>query len=118
MISSVCWDMSDYCQSKTKEHRDKGHTGRFHVDPSAARGEEGDQPSKKSKTFDSDAIVMKCAFIRSNYSENLADWPKTKLFKWAADNDKESPAYETWQEDKLFRSVVTVDGQKFSSSFW
>lgn len=110
--------MAEYCQSKAKEYRDMGYTGRFHVNPSAAKEEGGDMPSKKSKNFDSDAIVMRCAFIRSNYSENLADWPKTKLFKWAADNNKESPAYETWNEDKLFRSVVTIDGQKYSSSFW
>lgn len=28
------------------------------------------------------------------------------------------PTYETQQEDRLFRTIVTFDGKKYASSYW
>jgi tRNA-dihydrouridine synthase 2 len=66
---------------------------------------------------DDDVIEMQCAFFRSLYSSD-ADLPKTRLLSWTRARGLKHPVYTTQQEDKLFKSVVTVDGKKYSSSYW
>lgn len=67
--------------------------------------------------FDPDTIEMRCAFIRASYSVD-SELPKTKLIVWCRKNKMDHPKYETRNEDKLFRSVVALDGKKYSSTFW
>lgn len=95
------------------EYQSKGILGRREVTPDMFC------PKKKRIKADSenDVIEMQCAFIRACYSED-ADLPKTKLIAWCHKNKHKPPRYETIHEDKLFRSIVTVDGKKYSSSFW
>jgi hypothetical protein len=64
-----------------------------------------------------DIIEMQCSFIRSLYTSDV-DLPKTQLLTWARARDLKHPIYSTQQEDKLFKSVVTLDGKKYSSSYW
>lgn len=40
------------------------------------------------------------------------------LYVLAGKLGKQAPSYETHQCDKLFRSICSYDGQRFSSSFW
>lgn len=60
---------------------------------------------------------LKCMYIRSLYPRP-EDLPKTKLLNWAKKHNKSLPKYHTEQFEKLFKSTVTFDNQKYSSSFW
>lgn len=56
--------------------------------------------------------------MRNAYTAD-GDLPKTKLLNWLRDKKNlKAPLYKTWCEDKLFRSIVTVEGRKYSSTFW
>ncbi|XP_050452015.1 tRNA-dihydrouridine(20) synthase [NAD(P)+]-like isoform X2 [Cataglyphis hispanica] len=62
-------------------------------------------------------------FLNSQTLEQIcytrdSELPKTRLLKWTKENRKKMPIYNTRQEDKLFCSIVTVDGRKYGSSFW
>ena len=110
--------MDDYCRSKTKEYRDKGFQGRFEVVPERLGLIDG--PGSKRKLEEEageDVLLMRCAFVRNNYP-NDPSLPKTQLVRWTKENRKKLPSYDTTHEDKLFRSVVSVDGRKYGSSFW
>lgn len=63
---------------------------------------------------------MYCPFVRGHYAENN-DIPKTRLMRWLRSTDGEDfplPKYSTWQKDKMFRSLVLVKGEAFSSQSW
>ncbi|XP_014207131.1 tRNA-dihydrouridine(20) synthase [NAD(P)+]-like [Copidosoma floridanum] len=115
-LEQICkvWDMDDYCRKKLKEYREKGYDGRFEVIPErlALLGNK-----RKLEDESEDVFMMRCAFLRSNYTKDTT-LPKTQLAQWTQKNRKKLPAYNTINEDKLFRSVVTVDGRKYGSSFW
>jgi tRNA-dihydrouridine synthase 2 len=75
------------------------------------------EPQFKKRKTEDDVIEMQCSFLRSTYTSDV-DLPKTKLLTWARTRGLKHPVYSTQQEDKLFKSVVTLDGKKYSSSFW
>lgn len=82
---------------------------------------------------------MFCPFVRGHYEADI-DIPKTRLLRWlqqpsshqkiisgdmktgeknSSDLEKsEVPKYFTWQKDKMFRSIVLVKGEAFSSQSW
>lgn len=112
---SDVWGLSDYCRSKRKEFAEKGLLGRSQVSPMR---EDEEQSSNKRKISDEeDVIVMHCAFLRNSYASDL-ELPKSILHKWTQSQRKKMPHYDTRQKEKLFRSIVTLDGRKFGSSFW
>ena len=108
------WDLSDYCCKKQLEFKEKGLQGRDTVVPSSYEPQ-----TKRRKLGDEsdDVVEMKCAFYRNLFASD-ADLPKTKLLTWAMKKGLKHPVYATEQQDKLFKSVVTVDGKKYSSSYW
>ncbi|XP_046736770.1 tRNA-dihydrouridine(20) synthase [NAD(P)+]-like [Diprion similis] len=114
-LQQICsiWDMGDYCMTKRKEYLDRGIQGRFQVIPTSLEQRKG----VKRKFEEDDVVVMQCAFIRNSYTHDL-ELPKSRLLKWTKENSTNFPVYHTEQEDKLFRSVVSVNGKKYSSSFW
>ncbi|XP_015588531.1 tRNA-dihydrouridine(20) synthase [NAD(P)+]-like [Cephus cinctus] len=114
-LEQICdvWQMGEYCRSKRKEYLENGLQGRFQVVPMSLDNSRG----VKRKYDNDDVIVMNCSFLRNNYTSDI-DLPKTRLLKWIRENKKEMPTYDTWKEDKLFRSIVIVDQKKYSSSFW
>lgn len=104
--------MDNYCRNKQLEYQRKGLLGRREVTPNMFEPE-----SKKIKTNNEDIIELKCSFIRASYINDI-DLPKSKLINWCMKNKKDKPVYETINEDKLFKSIVMIDGKKYSSTFW
>lgn len=104
---------------KFQEFQDKGFHGRFQVTPLRHCGVANDNHVKKNENNIEDVIVMRCAFLRRRFSYD-GDLPKTRLLKWLRETEKTNivPIYHTWFEDKLFRSIVTVNNKSYSSSFW
>ncbi|XP_012214611.2 tRNA-dihydrouridine(20) synthase [NAD(P)+]-like [Linepithema humile] len=119
-LEQICevWGMGDYCRTRSKEFQDKGLLGRFQVTPVMLDKDTADCVSQKRKIYEEeDVSLMRCAFLRGSYTTD-SKLPKTRLLKWTTENHKKMPVYNTRQEDKLFCSVVTVDGRKYGSSFW
>lgn len=108
--------MDEYCRAKAKEFRDAGFEGRFEVVPERL-GLIGKAAKRKLEEEAEDVLLMRCAFLRNNFPDDNS-LPKTQLAKWTRENHKKLPAYNTINEDKLFRSVVVVDARKYGSSFW
>ena len=106
--------MDSYCREKQKLLRELGFKSRRDVEPSF----NCEPRLKKAKLEeDKDVIRVSCAFLRSIFpSDN--DLPKTKLLTWARHRNLEPPKYTTTQEDKLFQSIVTVNGKNYGSSYW
>lgn len=119
VLFSELWGLGDYCRSKRKEFQDKGLLGRFGVTPVMLHeNAKDDCISQKRKIHEEeDVALMRCAFLRSNYTTD-SELPKTRLLKWTKQHHKKMPVYDTRRNDKLFCSVVTVDGRKYGSSFW
>lgn len=108
--------MDEYCKSKSKEFTERGYRGRFGATPENSR-EDGTNGKRKHEKDEEDITLMSCAFVRNNYVNDVT-LPKTQLIRWTNENRKKIPRYETFQEEKMFRSIVEVDGKKFSSTFW
>ncbi|XP_031849379.1 dihydrouridine synthase 2 isoform X2 [Nomia melanderi] len=120
-LEQICdvWELSDYCRSKRKEFEEKGLLGRSQVSPMKEDEVhlEDQSCNKRKLSEEEDIVLMHCAFLRNNYVSDL-ELPKTILHKWTQTQRKKMPQYETHQKGKLFRSVITVDGRKYGSSFW
>lgn len=110
---STIWNLGNYCKEKQEYFRNMGHLTRRDVEPIAI-----EPRLKKPKLYETEnIIVLSCAFLRSIFPLDI-DLPKTKLLMWTRRNHIGQPVYDTVQEDKLFQSIVTVDGKKYSSSYW
>lgn len=73
--------------------------------------------AKRIKLFeDPNIATSNVAFFRAQY--NHKELPKLRLHAHAMKNSVEQPIYETHQQDKLFRSIVTLDGKKYASTYW
>ncbi|KAG6454040.1 hypothetical protein O3G_MSEX008486 [Manduca sexta] len=114
VIANSVWDLGEYCRLKQSEYQKNGIQGRWQVCPI-----ELEPPTKKIKSCDIDlvdVIQSKVCFIRSNFDDlNL---PKTQLHTWAGKNGHKLPTYDTQQVSKLFRSILTFNNKKYTSSFW
>lgn len=113
---SSLWNLSEYCSKKQLEFKENGLQDRHAVVPVLL------EPQLKKRrigaeTATDDIIEMRCSFLRSLYTSDV-DLPKTQLLNWARARGLKHPTYSTQQEDKLFKSVVTLDGRKYSSSYW
>lgn len=61
-------------------------------------------------------FLCQVCFIRANFNDlNL---PKARLHAWAGKNGQKLPTYDTQQVQKLFRTILTFNGKKYTSSFW
>lgn len=105
--------MGEYCRQKQLEYQSRGILGRREVTPDMF----GPKQKKIKTEIGSDVIEMKCAFIRACYPKDT-DLPKTKLFSWCNKNKYKPPKYEVIHQDKLFRAILTLNGKKYSSSYW
>ncbi|KAJ0181816.1 hypothetical protein K1T71_002538 [Dendrolimus kikuchii] len=116
-LEQICsiWDLDEYCQQKQSQHQKLGIQGRWQVCPN-----ELEPPHKKRKSADvelTDGICQKkVCFIRANFTDlNL---PKSRLHVWARKNGHKLPNYDTQQVEKLFRTIITFNGKKYTSTFW
>ncbi|XP_047544761.1 tRNA-dihydrouridine(20) synthase [NAD(P)+]-like isoform X1 [Vanessa atalanta] len=115
-LEQICaiWDLDKYCQEKQSLYQKMGIQGRWQVHP-----DELEPPSKKAKIEEinlEDVIQMKVCFVRANFNDlNL---PKSQLHAWAGKNGIKLPLYQTHQVEKLFCSVLTFNGKKYTSTFW
>jgi tRNA-dihydrouridine synthase 2 len=67
----------------------------------------------ESRLYDGDVVEMSLCFVRRHYADE--DLPRTVLFSHARKEKKVPPKFVTWQMERLFKSVVTFDGQKYTS---
>ncbi|KAK9510255.1 hypothetical protein O3M35_005078 [Rhynocoris fuscipes] len=104
---SELWDQQDYYKQIKKKHETLGLIGRRDVCP----------VGYKKNCDGSDYIEMECAFLRNLYPKD-PDLPKSQLLSWTKSKGYRLPSYDTCQMDKLFKSIVTVNGKKYTSSFW
>ncbi|KAJ4442081.1 hypothetical protein ANN_11947 [Periplaneta americana] len=112
-LQQMCalWELGEYCHRKQLELKACGLQDRYNVTPGLL------EPKHKKRKVDDDVTEMRCAFLRSLYTSDV-DLPKTRLLSCARSRGLKNPVYTTQQEDKLFRSIVTFDGKKYSSSYW
>ncbi|XP_011495804.1 PREDICTED: tRNA-dihydrouridine(20) synthase [NAD(P)+]-like [Ceratosolen solmsi marchali] len=118
-LEQICevWSMDNYCRAKTQEYRVKGFQGRFEVAPERLGILSSGGSKRKLEEEAEDVQLMCCAFLRNKYNDE-SSLPKSRLARWTESNRKKLPSYVTIHEEKLFRSVVLVDGRKYGSSFW
>lgn len=114
LFFSAIWDLGDYCRKKQLEFQAKGMLGRREVTPDMFNAS---AKRMKLDAEDSDVYQIKCAFIRVNFQSD-PDLPKSKLIAHCGRNKIKVPTYMIINEDKLFRAVATLDGRKYSSSYW
>lgn len=114
-LLQICelWGMEDYWQEKKDLFSSEGLISRWELTPVP--------PAKRAKTeldkLDSDEVFsLNCAFLRNYYS--VPKMPKTVLYSHCRRHLWELPKYETIQQDKLFRSLATVNGKLYTSKFW
>lgn len=116
----ACWDMEDYCRMKRLGFHQEGLAGRYQMSSTngteKSRNENSSGKRKLSEDED-DVVLMHCVFLRNSYAQDV-QLPKSILHNWVVQQRKEMPKYQTMHNERLFRSIVTVDGQKFSSSYW
>lgn len=115
-LEQICeiWDLGEYCREKQSKYQKMGIQGRWQVSP-----HELEPPQKRSKIDGIElvgVIEMKVCFIRANFNDQ--NMPKTKLHVWAGKKGHSLPVYETQQIEKLFRTIITFNGKKYTSSFW
>lgn len=109
---SDLWDVGDYCRLKQK----KINCLRFEERDVASNDQKRTKPNPV-KEKSNDVNSLKCMYIRALYPRP-EDLPKTKLLNWSKKYNKPLPKYHTEQFEKLFKSTVTFDNKKYSSSFW
>ncbi|CAH1183328.1 unnamed protein product [Phaedon cochleariae] len=116
-LEQICaiWDLGDYCRQKQLEYQSKGILSRREIGPDTL-----DPKRKRQKTdLDNESIdiEMKCAFIRVNYGTDI-DLPKSKIIAHCGKHKLKLPKYRVFNEDKLFRAIVTLEGKTYSSTYW
>ncbi|KAF9414673.1 hypothetical protein HW555_007451 [Spodoptera exigua] len=115
-LEQICsiWGLGEFCRETQVSYQKRGIQGRWQVTP-----DDLEPPQKKIKALDidlTDVIQMKISFIRANFNDQTL--PKFKLHSWAGKNGLKLPTYETQQVEKLFRTIITFNGKKYTSSFW
>lgn len=134
-LEEICeiWSMAKYCRAKAIEYQERGNRGRREVvpgnlgkTPSAAATQDDDACSaaKRARTttelpgqLPDDVHQRNIAFYRMHYPDVPA-LPKSVLYTHASRSRKVFPVYETQQVDRLFRSIVTFDGQRYANTYW
>ncbi|XP_017871372.1 PREDICTED: tRNA-dihydrouridine(20) synthase [NAD(P)+]-like [Drosophila arizonae] len=119
-LQQICeiWGLGDYCRRKQQELKEHGNGGRANVilTECLAKRQKLERSEDLSDEYEG-VICRNMAFLRSTYPSDT-QLPKMVLYVLAGKLGKQAPSYETHQCDKLFRSICSYDGQRFSSSFW
>lgn len=134
-LEEMCeiWSMGKYCRAKAIEYQERGNRGRREIVPgnlgktttvtSAQEEDGGCSAAKRARTVDlpaqlpDDVHQRNIAFYRTHYPQ-VPELPKCVLYTHANRQRKVLPVYETQQVDRLFRSIVTFDGQRYANTYW
>lgn len=111
LMKEICdlWNMGDYYTKKQEEFKNISlNLKRLHVDCHLGLH------LKRRKLENKEVWETDAKFIKSVFGK--ADLPKTVLCNWTRRNNIEQPNYHTFQIEKSFKSVVTVNNKMYSSS--
>uniref|UniRef100_A0A7G3B1X4 Putative trna-dihydrouridine synthase n=1 Tax=Lutzomyia longipalpis TaxID=7200 RepID=A0A7G3B1X4_LUTLO len=113
-LEQICqiWDLGEYCRQKQLEYQQKGMFTRRDCSSFIQEG-----PAVKKIKLDPDIIERNVAFVRANYKQTN-ELPKSILNNYAFKGGIKLPTYETHREEKLFRSIISFEGKRYTSSFW
>lgn len=141
-LQQICdiWDLGDYCRRKQQELKEHGNGGRANVILTECLAKRQRLELSDNLTDEYEGVICRnMAFLRSTYTSGKCSYypnslvadsnfrytpiadtqlPKMALYVLAGKLGKKPPSYETHRCDKLFRSICSYDGQRFSSSFW
>lgn len=112
IFHSDIWDLGSYCRAKQIEYQERGMQSRRTCAPTSDEAPD----IKRPKLCGDDVIQTNIAFFRAHYTDK--ELPKSKLHVHAVKTSVPLPTYETHQEDRLFRCIMTFDNRKFASSYW
>lgn len=114
---SDLWDLGDYAREKQRIHAEKGHRT-LHTAPITHYNRMSDEliEIRKNRVQDDGVIVTKIKYKRQHFPH--LDLPKQILNAHAGRNKIPRPIYETVREERLFRSIITFQGKKYTSIIW
>lgn len=117
ILCSRLWKMKEYCKQKHGEYEAKGHKF-MPCSPITTLDTLPEQILEFRKSFykESDIVFALMQFKRKYFGTDTL--PKVLLHKYAGQNKVSLPTYETKREDRLYYSVVTFMGKKYSSLMW
>lgn len=123
---SEIWGLAEYCRQKQIEYQERGMHNRRDCIPGKLRRAANDTDSGDAKRcklgddVDADTIIKNIAFFRAQYSDTdpTKCFPKTRVHQYGMRKGYENPSYVTRQEDRLFRTILTFNGQKYASTYW
>lgn len=112
-LEQICdvFEMKEYCKQRQLEFQKKGISLRRDLVPG---GEDG--PVAKRMKISDGTIEENVAFIRSNYLKDV-DLPKSILHSFTKRKLRTVPGYSTEQNEKHFRSILSLENKKYSSTF-
>lgn len=120
---SEIWNLGQYCRQKQLEYHEKGMHCRRTCTPGSllkiplSDSSDSGPEAKRMKMFtDPDILSSNVAFFRAQYEHNQL--PKLRLYAYAMKENIDQPKYETHQQDKLFRSILFLNGKKYASTYW
>lgn len=109
-LEQICevFELKEYYKQKHLEHQKKAM---------AIRKETEGEPISKRMRHDDGTIEENVMFIRSNYLKDV-DLPKSILHSHTKLKLRTVPSYKTVEQDRLFRSVLSLQKKKYASSSW
>ncbi|XP_067144695.1 tRNA-dihydrouridine(20) synthase [NAD(P)+]-like [Centruroides vittatus] len=111
LMKDICdlWNMGDYYVKKQEDFKTISmNLKRLHADCNFGLH------LKRRKLENNEIWETDAKFIKSVFGK--ADLPKTVLCNWTRRNNIKQPNYQTFQIEKSFKSIVTVNNKMYSSS--
>uniref|UniRef100_A0A1E1XAP3 Putative trna-dihydrouridine synthase n=1 Tax=Amblyomma aureolatum TaxID=187763 RepID=A0A1E1XAP3_9ACAR len=106
----VLWNMEDKHASRQLKLQARAKALR-----ELSNGDNSEPVLKKCKVGDEEVWQMEAKFVRNMFG--MANLPKTVLINWTRKNNYPHPFYKTESMEKSFRSVVLVNGKRYSSTY-
>uniref|UniRef100_A0A182N126 Uncharacterized protein n=1 Tax=Anopheles dirus TaxID=7168 RepID=A0A182N126_9DIPT len=128
-MQQICdiWDRGEYCRETQLRYHYAGIKGRracrprtLSTDDSEANGNKKQCLEESNNQSDHQPEPLheeNVCFIRSNFTDDTT-LPKSRLYLHALRAGLARAQYEVQQKDKLFRAIILLDGQRYSSTFW
>ncbi|XP_072044693.1 tRNA-dihydrouridine(20) synthase [NAD(P)+]-like [Amphiura filiformis] len=102
------WEMGDYWREVTTKHRE------------AKERRDAELYAVKRRKLEDGSYVCEIhiQFFKDEYRNDVT--PKSVLLEYCRKMKIHQPKYETEErkKDRRFKSILTIDGKKYSSSFW